>query len=243
MSSRKPKENPWNWLQPHDARRLGEVIHDRKERERWCNAVLVGGLPYLWRHKAGVVRELMYEQLALRPGDKVLVLGESLESCGFLTDIRARVGEKGEIRAIDVIEQARDAVMGNVRGRNGKLGTWRYDYTSDVPDAYFDCVAVLQGIQHTDDWRETGQELLRIMKPGRVLMLAEIGFSPQLQMAAELDVHIEYWLDKLFFGAGMQGLDFSYYSKEELLEAFAGLLSEPQSFNWRGVELFWGIKP
>ena len=74
-------------------------------------------------------------------------------------------------------------------------------------------------------------------------MLSEIGFSPRLQMAAELDVHIEYWLDKLFFGAGMQGLDFSYYSKEELLEAFDGLLRDPQWFNWRGVELFWGTKP
>jgi len=237
------KENPWDWMQPHDAKRLGEVITDPRERERWCNAILVGGLPYLWRYKATPVRDMLYQQLDLRPGDKVLVLGESLESCGFVEDVRARVGAHGEIRAIDLIEQARDAVMGNKRGRNGKLGTWRYDYTSDIPDQYLDCVAVLQGVQHTDDWRETGQELLRIMKPGRVIMLAEIGFSPRLQMAAELDVHIEYWLDKLFFGAGMQGLDFSYYSKEELFEAFDGLVKTPRWFNWRGAELFWGIKP
>ena len=241
--SHSAKENPWNWLQPHDTSRLGNVILDPQERTRWCNAVLVGGLPYLWRHKAKTVRNLMYEQMALQTSDKVLVLGESLESCGFIDDIRSRIGEGGEIRAIDVIEQARDAVMSNRRGRNGKLGTWRYDYTSDIPDEYFDCVAVPQGVQHTDDWRETGTELLRILKPGRVLMLSEIGFSPRLQMAAELDIHIEYWLDKLFFGAGMQGLDFSYYSKEELFSAFEGLLDRPQWFEWRGVELFWGIKP
>ena len=237
------KENPWNWLQPHDARRLGDVINDPKERERWCNALLVGGLPYLWKHKAEPIRELMYQKLALRPGDKVLIIGESIESCGFETDIRSRIGQQGEIRSIDIIEQARDAVMGNKRGRNGKLGTWRYDYTSDVPDAYFDCVAVLQGIQHTDDWRESGTELLRVMKSGRVIMLSEIGFSPRLQMAAELDLHIEYWLDKLFFGAGMQGLDFSYYSEQELRQEFDGLVRDPQWFNWRGVELFWGTKP
>ena len=243
MDNPNRKENPWNWMQPHDAQRLGEVITDPKERERWCNALLVGGLPYLWKHKAEPIRELMYQKLALRPRDKVLIIGESLESCGFLDDIRSRVGSQGDIRSIDIIEQARDAVMGNKRGRNGKLGTWRYDYTSDVPDGHFDCVAVLQGIQHTDDWRESGTELLRVMKSGRVLMMSEIGFSPRLKMAAELDLHIEYWLDKLFFGAGMQGLDFSYYSEEELREAFDGLLRDPQWFNWRGVELFWGTKP
>jgi SAM-dependent methyltransferase len=237
------KENPWDWLQAHDSGRLGDVINDPRERSRWCNAILMGGLPYLWRHKAGPVRELMYQQLALKPTEKVLVLGESLASCGFVADIRQHVGPHGEIRAIDIIEDARDAVTSGRRGRNGKLGTWRYDYTREIPDAHFDCIAVLQGIQHTDDWRESGRELLRILKPGRVLMLAESGFSPKLRMLAELDLHIEYWLDKLFFGAGMQGLDFSYYSKDELLEAFDGLLHQPQWFEWRGIELFWGSKP
>ena len=236
-------ENPWDWLQEHDARRLGDVINDPRERSRWCNTILMGGLPYLWRHKAAPVRMLMYQQLALKPRERVLILGESLESCGFVADIRQHVGPHGEIRAIDIIEDARDAVTSGKRGRNGKLGTWRYDYTREIPDAHFDCVAVLQGIQHTDDWRESGRELLRILKPGRVLMLAESGFSPKLRMLAELDLHIEYWLDKLFFGAGMQGLDFSYYSKDELLEAFNGLLHEPQWFEWRGIELFWGTKP
>ena len=69
--------------------------------------------------------------------------------------------------------------MGNKRGRNGKLGTWRYDYTADVPDEYFDCVAVLQGVQHTDDWRESGQELLRIMKPGSSYHAVGNWFQPE----------------------------------------------------------------
>ena len=79
MERMEKKENPWDWMQPHDARRLGDVITDPKERARWCNSILVGGLPYLWRHKAAPVRDLMYQNLALRAGDKVFVLGESLE--------------------------------------------------------------------------------------------------------------------------------------------------------------------
>jgi hypothetical protein len=37
--------NPWEWMQPHDAR-MGEVIYP-KEQQRWCRAVMLGGLPYM----------------------------------------------------------------------------------------------------------------------------------------------------------------------------------------------------
>jgi hypothetical protein len=102
---------------------------------------------------------------------------------------------------------------------------------------------VLQAVQHSDDWHEAGTELLRIMKPGGTLLLAEIGFSPQLQMAAELDLHLEYWLDKLFMGAGFPGMELAYHSPAELHQAFQGLLLSPTSFVWKGAELFWGVKP
>ena len=84
--------NPWDWMQPHDVKRWGEVIMDRAEQQRWCRAVMLGGLPYMWRKTAATVRELAYEKLELRSGDKVLIIGESVESCGFIDDIRARIG-------------------------------------------------------------------------------------------------------------------------------------------------------
>ena len=234
--------NPWDWMQPHDTRRLGEDISDPAQRARWSTAVLIGGLPYLWRHKAILIRDMIYKKLDLAPGDKVLLIGESIESCGFDKDLREIVGPEGEIRQIDIIEEARDAVAQRRRGRNGKLGTWRYDYTSDVPDAYFDCVAVLQAVQHSDDWREAGCELLRVMKRGRVLVLAEIGFGPELRAAASLDLHLEYWIEKLFYGAGFPPTELAYFSPAELTAAFEGLLSNQGSFTWRGAELFWGNK-
>ena len=39
--------NPWDWMQPHDIARFGAVIADPKEQERWCRAVMLGGLPYM----------------------------------------------------------------------------------------------------------------------------------------------------------------------------------------------------
>lgn len=238
-----PSKNPWDWLAPHDAERFGNVILDPAERSRWATTIIIGGLPYMWRYKAAPFRDLMYAKLGLSRGEKVFILGESIASCGFEDDIRALVGPEGEVRSVDIIERARTSTFQGERGRGGRVGTWRYDYTSEFPDGYFDCVAVLQATQHCDDWREAGQELLRVMKPGRTLMLAEIGFSPQLRQAAQLDLHLEYWVDKLFAGRGMNGPEeLSYYSPDELQAAFDGLLSNASVLAWKGAELFWGEK-
>ena len=236
-------ENPWEWLQPHDAARFGEVIHDPAERARWCRAVLTGGLPLIWRQKAASVRELMYLKMDLREGDNVLVIGESLDGCGFVDDIRERIGGQGRVHAIDIIEEARDSVAADRRGRSGQLGTWAYGYTTDVPTAHYDCVGILQAVQHCDDWREAATEFVRVLKPGRMIMLSEIGFGQAMRNAMALDLHVEYYMDKLCRGAGLSGMDLAYYSPTELRTAFEGLVDEPSNFEWRGAELFWGRKP
>jgi hypothetical protein len=235
-------DNPWDWMQPHDIARFGAVIGDEVEQARWCRAVMLGGLPYMWRKKAAVVREMMYDRMALREDDRVLILGESIESCGFVEDIRARIGAGGHIDVIDFTDEARDAYIAGRRGRHGQLATWRYDYTREMEAESYDVVAVLQGVQHTEDWAETGRELLRVMKPGRTIMLAEITFSPQMVMKSELDLHIEYWMDKLFSRIGWPIAAFPYYSPAELARAFAGLVTDPETFSWKGVEFFWGSK-
>jgi ubiquinone/menaquinone biosynthesis C-methylase UbiE len=235
-------EDPWAWMQSYDVQRFGEVILDRKEQERWCRAVLLGGLPFMWR-KAEVARNLIYDRLELRTGDKVLIIGECIEPCGFVDDMRQRVGPGGEIKVIDITDEARDNYIAKKRGRGGQLATWRWTYTRDIADGEFDCVACLQGVQHTDDWRETGAELLRVMKPGRNLTLAEIAYSPETKMKIELDMHIEYVFDKLLSRVGWTLDDFPYYSPKDLEAAFAGLVEQPGSFVWRGIEVFWGRRP
>ena len=174
-------EDPWAWMQPYDVRRFGEVIMDPKEQERWCRAVLLGGLPFMWR-KAEVARNLIYDRLELREGDKVLVIGECIEPCGFVGDIRNRIGPRGEIKVFDITDEARDNYIAKKVGRGGQLATWAWSYTRDLPDGSFDCAVCLQGVQHTDDWRETGSDMLRVMKRGRNIVLAEIAYSPETQM-------------------------------------------------------------
>ncbi len=235
-------DNPWDWMQAHDIARWGETIADPEEQARWCRAVLLGGLPYMWRKMAAPVREMMYDRMELRRGDKVLLLGESLASCHFADDIRKRIGTEGEIVEIDFTDEARDAYFTGKRGKTGLLSTWRYDYTRDFPDERFDVVAVLQGVQHSEDWREQAAELLRVMKSGRRILLAEITFSPQMVMKSELDLHIQYWMEKLFSRMSFSIDAFPYYSLAALEKAFEGYLEETSTFAWKGVDLLWGNK-
>ena len=239
--SRMENEDPWKWMQPYDVRRFGEVILDPKEQERWCRAVLLGGLPFMWR-KAEVARNLIYDRLELKAGDKVLVIGECIAPCGFVDDIRAHIGPRGEIRVIDITDEARDNYIAKKRGRGGQLATWAWTYTREIPDGTFDCAACLQGVQHADDWRDTGAELLRVMKGGRNIVLAEIAYSPETRMKIELDMHIEYVFEKLLSKVGWKLDEFPYYSPQDLEAAFAGLATDTGSFVWKGIEIFWGRK-
>ena len=236
-------EDPWDYLQPRDIKRFGEEVLNKAEQKRWCSAVALGGsLPYMWRKKAKIMRELIYDKLELAPGDKVLVIGEAVDTCGFTDDIKARIGNKGALKVVDIIDEARDKTLAQVRGRSGRIGSWRWEYTADIPDGMYDCVAVLQAVQHADDWRDVGGELLRVMKPGRRILLTEICLGEPFRRKIESDIHFESIFDRLAAGMGVHMGDLSYYSPEELLEAFEGLVTEPEVFVWKGVETFWGRK-
>jgi SAM-dependent methyltransferase len=236
-----PTDNPWDYLQPNDVERFGPVILDRDEQKRWSSALFLGGLSYMWQ-KSTVLRDLIFLHLALKAGDRVLLLGEALEGSRFPADIRARIGDAA-LTSIDIIEEARNAMLQRRIGRNGKLGTWEYTYTHATPAEHYDAVFVLQGIGHSDDWAITGRELTRVLKPGGPIVLAEIGFGPQFFAALEMDLHVEYIFRKIVAGRQRELGDAAYYSTADLAAAFAGLLNDVGSFSWRGADLLWGRKP
>lgn len=235
-------DNPWDYLQPNDVERFGSVILDRAEQKRWSSALFLGGLSYMWQ-KATALRDLIFLHLHLKPGDKVLLLGEALEGSKFPGDILAQIGPSGELVCVDFIEDARNAMIERKFGRNGKLGTWEYTYTHATLDDIYDAVFVMQGIGHSDDWTITGQELLRVLKPGGALLLAEIGFGPQFFGALQMDLHVEYIFRKIVAGRQRELGDAAYYSIDELQAALGPMLDNVGSFSWRSADLFWGAKP
>jgi len=249
MNTKPPGKAPWNrgpwgYTQPRDLDTLGPAIEDPREQARWARLIMLGGLPYIWRELASPLLTIVYSLLEIRRGDRVLIVGESIDPCGWADDIRALVGVSGEVRAVDVIDRARQSTIDLVKGRNGRVATWQWDYTRDVADGTFDAVVVLQAVQHTDDWRETATELLRVMKPGRRIVLAEAAlFGAPFWSRVDADVHLQYWVDKLAFHRTLDPKETSYYSPEELHRAFEGLVDGPENLEWKGIELFWGRKP
>jgi hypothetical protein len=234
--------NPWKALQPHDAERFGDVILDPKEQARWSGAVFLGGLPYMW-NQASEIKKLIYDRLHLSSARRVLLIGESNESCSFVQDLRNRCGAGAEIHSIDVIEQARNMCFAGETGKNGRLGTWRWDYVDDIPDNYYDAIAVLQGVQHTEDWAETAPHLVRVLKPGCYLATGEISFGPAFMEKIHADIHLQYLVDKLFAGINMDYKNLSYWSIDDLRSAFGTQLIEQGWMVHRGIEVFWGRKP
>lgn len=234
--------NPWKALQHHDAERFGDVILDPKEQARWSAAVFLGGLPYMWNQVTDI-KNLIYDRLELSSAKRVLLIGESNESCGFVQDIRSQLPPDADIRSIDVIEQARNMCFAGETGKNGRLGTWRWDYVDGIPDNYYDAIAILQGVQHTEDWIETAGHLVRVLKPGGWFATGEISFGPAFMEKIHSDIHLQYLIDKLFAGINMDYKNLSYWSIDDLRHAFSNRLIEQGWMVHRGIEVFWGRKP
>lgn len=233
---------PWAYIQDWDVERFGPEILDVEERERWETVfAIAGGLPYMWQTIARPISEIVYGLLEARAGDRVLIIGEGVGPAKWEEDLRAKVGAGGAVDVVEIINDGRNAVIQRLRGRNGMLGCWQWTYTNDKPANYYDCVGILQSTQHCDDWRETGADVVRVLKPGRRVVFAEAvlgGISFKQRINA--DVHIRQWYEKMF-----GGLDFdqvSNYSGEALMEMCGPLLESPQAMEWHGIEMFWGRK-
>lgn len=234
--------NPWDHIQPWDEELLGKDIHDIALRHKWEMALSVaGGLPYIWRELARPISEIAYGLLELRAGDKVLLIGEGIAPAGWLEDMRNIVGPDGAVDEVEIIHDGRKAVLGRLPGRNGQTGCWRWDYADSKADEEYDVVAVLQATQHCDDWEEAARDLLRVMKPGRRIVLAEsVLKGPTFDARINSDVHLRQWYDKLFQHVGVENIP--YWSGEEIRDAFGDTVDSPQLLEWRGIEMFWGRK-
>ena len=128
-------------MQQFDSARFGSDIFDPEQQARWSHAIFIGGLPYMWRFLAQPVLSMIYDLAELKQGDKVLLFGESLESCGFIADLRQRVGFGADVMAIDMQEDARNAVAARKCGIGGMIGTFSYnEYTKSTTDAAYDVV-------------------------------------------------------------------------------------------------------
>jgi SAM-dependent methyltransferase len=130
-------------------------------------------LPFIWQVVARPISHIIYGLLEAKPGDRVLDHRRRRRPAKWADDLRAITGPVRCVDVVEIIRDGRNAVMEKKRGRNGKLGCWQWTYGERCADASYDCIGILQSTQHCDDWRETGADLIRALKPGRRIVFAE----------------------------------------------------------------------
>jgi len=228
----------WDSMLPNDVERFGEVILDQRERRRWCAAILIGGLPYIWSTTGAEQRRRFLEHLHLQRGDRVLLIGEGIPGIGIDAEIRDRIGPDAELVVVDFMEQVRDTVS------SGRFPQWTWSYGAQYPDEHFDAIAVFQGVAHADDWHAAAVDLLRTLKPGGAIALGEVIFGPPMADVIRQDAHVLYVFTKLWevLFPGQVFEDQPYWSLQDLAKAFAGMLSDTGEHADRGIEVFWGLK-
>ncbi len=228
--------SPWAAMTAGDVERFGRDILDLAERKRWCSAILLGGLPYMWKNAAAPVRAKAMDKLNLLPGHRVLLLGEEVDGIGFDRDIRDRIGPSGELVIVDM----RESVLAMVFA--GKVPQWRYAFTTDFEDGCFDSIFVGQGVAHAEDWRREGGELIRTLRPGGSLVMAEISFGNTFLQRMNADMHLTYWVSKIMEGMQLNLSHFASHNIADVEHALYGLLDDLHAEEWRGCELLWGRK-
>ena len=229
------EKTPWDYIQDRDRKRLGSIIDDKDEQKRWGTAVfLAGTLPYIW-DMAKDFKKLMYDALNLAKGDKVLIVGEALDTCGFVKEVRNRIGNEGEIVEFEIIEEGRN------RLEAGEVMKWRYQYGARYSDEYFDAIFLPQGIHHAEDWPQAAKDFVRVLKKGKRLVAAEVTLgSPEFLAAINSHVRIGAIFKKIQAAVGIK--EWHHVCQTELEKAFASLLNAIHTFAWKGMLLFHGTK-
>ena len=230
----------WDYATEREKALFGDFITNKEWQDRMSRAVFfVGGLPYMF-DRAEHFRKLMYNALRLEKGNKVLIIGECLEACGFLDEVKKRLRGDGEIHAFDLM-------YGDKPPGTEEKRVFSYSgYINNFSEEYFDVIFFAQGVHHEENWEARAKEFIRILKKGGRIVFAEatVELNPDFYAAVQSDVHIEMVFKKLHGREKPAEWPYLFYqpTPRDLKNWFEPYLENMQEFVWKGMMLVHGVK-
>ena len=243
----KSSSGPWEFLAAPEVAGLGREVEDRKLLKNWGRAIFfTDNLNWIWGNAVSI-RHTMYSNLRAGPGNRALVIGEKLEALGFLPELRNRVGKEGEIAAFDMVAKSHSAYTKQWESGPDvfipEKHRWAYPFADKYPDEHFDLVWLPQGVHHAMDWEETAQKLLRVLKPGGQVIMAECRTSPPEFFAGlKISGLLRCISEKIFWAMDTTFEEMPDYSTAHIGRAFGNSLTNTFSHEWKGILIFWGFK-
>jgi SAM-dependent methyltransferase len=160
------------------------IIADPKVRASCALSLfLAGGLNLIadLNDREGGTNNLMYDNLKIRKGDKVLIISELLDEMEHVARYEKRTGVKLSDAILYQYEISPRVRSAGTRARfadkepqdkDAKM-TFYYEYPDAYPDDFFDVVWMPQGCGHCINWDDTCARLIRVLKPGGMIMMQE----------------------------------------------------------------------
>lgn len=189
--------------------------------------------------------QMMFLKAKVLPGERLLLIGEALEPMKLLEMGEAAVAPEGEFVPLEMRPLA-------LAHKAGRWGIYR-ELSARFKDAEFDGVIAAQW-HHCDELGPEISALLRIVKPGRKLVLLDNGPAPSTIELAEQDVILEYLLRQFVTWAGSRHVPtaqaFEYQkstwlrtSVDDVAAAAKAVLQEVHVWKYKGMAIIDGVRP
>ena len=188
---------------------------------------------------------MMFVKAGVGEGNRVFLLGEVIETIGLITLGQEAVGPKGEIVPIEMRPLA-------VAHNGGRWGVYR-ECAAPYRDGEFDAVIAAQ-THHCDDLVPEISALVRIVKPGRKVVLVDNGPMRSTFELAKQDVLLEWLLRQFVVWAGSRavptGEAFEHQKSiwlsnapEAIVAAAKTALDEVRLWEYKGMMVIDGVRP
>lgn len=225
---------PWEWL----------AFKDEAERRAYFEALPLPpnhSVAAFWQDP--VFKSVLFQRAAVPPGGSLLLISEANERCGLSRLARDAVGPGGRVVEFDVISEGRTLHAWDIYTR----------ICRDFPDASFDS-AIATTTHHMQELEPELEALMRVVRPGGGVVLADNGPGRLFFELAKQDVHLEFAADLLIYHMGLWlrfggTPDEAYeelrrfgtkYGIEDVSAAAFRWLVEVDTFEWKGLWLVSG---